>query len=339
MKELSIEEKAKAYDEAYKVAESIHRFSSNLAEIKRMEDMFPELKESEDERIKKTLIDFFSEGANNDEFTNNIPDIEILAWLEKQGEKKVSYTTLAETGNGGINALVTKELPTNGCNEQKPFDYENATIVQKDFAPKVEPKFHKGEWLCENEPNNYARFIQILETVNVQGKERYRISRDIHNDEDIVEFDFVEKYYHKFDIQDAKDGDVLVDSFSKVSIIILYKGIYKERSILAHCGWNGYNLSIKTNGLGYGELDNTNYLPATKEQRDTLMEAMADAGWEFDFEKKELKKIKQKPTWSEEDSFRTKTLISVIKSGGSIRPELRNEFVNWLKSLKERIGG
>lgn len=38
--------------------------------------------------------------------------------------------------------------------------------------------------------------------------------------------------------------------------------------------------------------------------------------------------------WSEEDSFRTETLISVIKSGGSIRPELRNEFVNWLKSLR-----
>ena len=43
------------------------------------------------------------------------------------------------------------------------------------------------------------------------------------------------------------------------------------------------------------------------------------------------------PAWSEEDSFRMKTLISVIKSGGNIRSELRNEFVNWLKSIKERI--
>lgn len=51
-------------------------------------------------------------------------------------------------------------------------------------------------------------------------------------------------------------------------------------------------------------------------------------------EVKEVKKIEQNPAWSEEDSFRTETLISVIKSGGSIRPELRNEFVNWLKSLR-----
>lgn len=54
-------------------------------------------------------------------------------------------------------------------------------------------------------------------------------------------------------------------------------------------------------------------------------------------EVKEVKKIEQNPAWSEEDSFRTETLISVIKSGGSIRPELRNEFVNWLKSLKDRV--
>lgn len=48
MKELSIEEKAMAYDNAFKEAENIHRFSSNIAEIKRLEQIFPELKESED---------------------------------------------------------------------------------------------------------------------------------------------------------------------------------------------------------------------------------------------------------------------------------------------------
>ena len=39
--------------------------------------------------------------------------------LEKQGEQKVSYTTIVETGNGGINALVTKELYVDKT-EQKP---------------------------------------------------------------------------------------------------------------------------------------------------------------------------------------------------------------------------
>ena len=34
--------------------------------------------------------------------------------------------------------------------------------------------------------------------------------------------------------------------------------------------------------------------PATKIQRDTLLKAMSDAGYTFDFDKKELKKIGQK---------------------------------------------
>ena len=42
------EEKAKAYDKAIERAKGIHRFSSNIAEIKRMEEIFPELKVSED---------------------------------------------------------------------------------------------------------------------------------------------------------------------------------------------------------------------------------------------------------------------------------------------------
>lgn len=44
-----------------------------------------------------------------------------------------------------------------------------------------------------------------------------------------------------------------------------------------------------------------------------------------------------KPAWSEEDAFRASALTDVVKSGGSIRPELRNEFVDWLKSLKNRV--
>ena len=94
--------------------------------------VFPELKESEDERIREAIHIYLDwlDGRNKEyqpkgEYT--IKDM--IAWLEKQGEQKVSYTTLVETGNGGINALITKELPTNDCkDEQKPTD-------------KVEPKF------------------------------------------------------------------------------------------------------------------------------------------------------------------------------------------------------
>jgi hypothetical protein len=74
------EEKAKRYDEAYKVAKNIHIFSSDLAEIKRMEEIFPELKEeSEDERIRKRICKLLWDNAPYEEAQ------EYIAWLEKQG--------------------------------------------------------------------------------------------------------------------------------------------------------------------------------------------------------------------------------------------------------------
>ena len=48
-----------------------------------IEEIFPELAESKDEKIKKALIDFFSRGAENEQ-TNGVFDKDILAWVEKQ---------------------------------------------------------------------------------------------------------------------------------------------------------------------------------------------------------------------------------------------------------------
>lgn len=163
-------------------------------------------------------------------------------------------------------------------------------MSEQSHTDKAEPKFHESEWLCENEPNNYARFIQILETVNVQGKERYRISRDIHNDEDIVEFDFVEKYYHKFDIKDAKDGDVLATP----DYILIFKQHLEDNGWVSYCY---YAFTDSTPCFNWSE-DRNWYFgkeaiihPATKEEIDLLFDKMREAGYEWDAEKKELTKI------------------------------------------------
>ena len=77
MKELSIEEKAKAYDEALKV---LHKYDgANIMFTQDLkEEMFPELKESEDERIRKrviALVNAHGQGMYKDD---------MIAWLEKQ---------------------------------------------------------------------------------------------------------------------------------------------------------------------------------------------------------------------------------------------------------------
>lgn len=150
---------------------------------------------------------------------------------------------------------------------------------------KVESKFKVGDCIVQENIGVY-KVIEICESW-------YEV---VDNKDNHYSIGFDKEYmYHLWTIEDAKEGDVLVDSYSKDSIIILYKGIDKERSILAHCGWNGYNLFVPSNdGLGYGGLDNTDYLPATKEQRDLLFQKMKEAGYEWDAKEKEVKKIEQK---------------------------------------------
>ena len=86
MKELTIEQKAKAYDELLAKAKRVYNKENDVLVLHTIEDLFPELQESEDEEIRKALIKYFSEGR---EYLSLIPynKEECVAWLEKQGEK------------------------------------------------------------------------------------------------------------------------------------------------------------------------------------------------------------------------------------------------------------
>ena len=90
--------------EAIKILKEFHDTSALFSVRTALETVFPELKEGEDEKIRKTLIEYFN--AYPKDYFGGLKKRYIVAWLEKQGEKK-------------------------------PFDYENANIQQKDFAPKA----------------------------------------------------------------------------------------------------------------------------------------------------------------------------------------------------------
>lgn len=49
-------------------------------------NIFPELKESEDERIRKELIFYLGDMPEDTELRNGITNRDVLAWLEKQSE-------------------------------------------------------------------------------------------------------------------------------------------------------------------------------------------------------------------------------------------------------------
>ncbi len=91
MKELSIEEKAKAYDKALKQGKQLKWANPYDTVGDMIDSIFPELKESEDGKIRKELVTFVKGMLECHDKPNAERDEKYeswLAWLEKQGEKE-----------------------------------------------------------------------------------------------------------------------------------------------------------------------------------------------------------------------------------------------------------
>lgn len=83
-------------EEAIKIVKSHYPANKQMLN-EALEFLIPELRESEDERIRKVLIDYFNRYKEQEECGvktfYGIPTDNILAWLEKQGEKHLSEPT------------------------------------------------------------------------------------------------------------------------------------------------------------------------------------------------------------------------------------------------------
>lgn len=170
---------------------------------------------------------------------------------------------------------------------------------------KTKPKFKLGDWITDGEyiwkVTDISQLDYILQSQN----------GDTVNDT----ISYVDEHFHLWAIQDAKDGGVLCCENGWTCI---FKALNSDISFSSYCfmdstEWfcetgseshtlekafiKAYNENIYPATKAY----NGNIYPATKEQRDLLFQKMKDAGYEWDFEVKELNEVKKKPTLSEED--------------------------------------
>lgn len=259
--------------------------------------------------------------------------------IEEQGEKKPIVVPKFREGD----RIIEKSFDECGCGTIKEIkdgkyifdDGSFVNIEEQDLwqlveqkpVDKVESKFHEGDWVVS--PNGvYWHIDKIFNN-------RYEVTSNTGESSD---WNLDTNIYHKFTIQDAKDGDVLIDKSNDRECPFIFKAtkpsdiktdILNPLAVLGYCGIGGAGF---TKGSGWGDTANCIYYPATKEQRDTLEKAMADAGYTFDFKKKELKKIEAKPTeWNEEDIMRIDNIIAIIEGKGY------PDYVRRLESLKDRV--
>lgn len=324
MKELSIEQKAKRYDEVVKEIKNLRDNLLNVGVIKEngviydnFNRIFPELKESEDDRIKRVLVDYFKRYKGQEERGGStmfcgIPTDDILTWFEKQGEHE--YTL--KSSNIDVSKLtdqITKlakdydfNLPNRSYdiyafakdilawikkqykNVQGKSELEAIKEEKVDNVNKVESTFKVGDWVVS--PMGVYWHIDAIRNG------RYEVTSDSGVS---VDWPLNTKLYHRFTIQDAKDGDIIYaksrfNTFDYIRIFSkfenekekswAYSGVHSDCEDLVHWSFD------KCGGFLYSY--NYDFYPASKEQRDLLFQKMKEVGYEWDAEKKVLKILK-----------------------------------------------
>ncbi len=265
MKELSIEEKARAYDEALERAKNYWKSPRTCFDIDVLTEIFSELKDTDD-AIRKELIEYFEHYSGGDNISIKFP--EWIAWLKKQGENNSVIEMKSPEESLGISSKEYNEI-VNNClySESKP-------------NGKIEPKFHEGDWLISNNKKSIYQVIEVKRGI-------YVVRDNADNHEYHIGIEESEKSGRLWTIQDAKDGDVLYSPSHRLV------WIYKDKEHYYTCvNMNYVTENVATDGLISVPNDTC---PATKDERTILFEKIKEAGYELDAEKKELKKVEQLP--------------------------------------------
>ena len=370
MKELSTEEKAKRYDEALERARKLQENSNGMILKKWLWNIFSELKESEDEKIRKWIVRTLKSLNNSLIQIDGAYEMMLpaIAWLEKQGEKSVDklqlseelyehirntcayiddalssetladtndYLSMAERSAQSAFDMIEKQREKNTAGKVEPkfkikyagseynvfetkdiagvtfygiedepnhIDYvkaENCDIIsvytikengspyptkpavfsEQKHADKAESKFHEGDWIIYN--NDICQIVKREEGCN-KLVTVFGIEKELVNERNL-------STARIWTIQDAKDGDVLSDE----TTIFIFKDLLSDGSVMSYCDYDANSGESDAFCPLPMNLTCSKITPATKEQRDLLFSKMKEVGYEWDAEKKELKKIEQ----------------------------------------------
>ena len=352
-----------------KLKEIINSGNTPFADIDILVKYFPELKENEDEKIRKSIIHLVTISYENGGLALQKWEKEsMLAWLEKQGEsiriKKGKNYLCTKTHKyagtewiEGVKYYSPEDysLVNQGCtyycpkyskeehnNFFKEVEYDGCLEVDK-----IEPKFKVGDFIKHNKANIICKVISVnsgsyyVENIETNGG---------------IELFNAEQNFKLWTIQDAKNGDILTYKNDDVEWILIYQYyIIPESRDVPRDALKYHALFTGTDfyDSGIHGLTSENYascfIPATKEQRDLFFQKMKEAGYMWDEEKKELRRIeKQKEPMVEKcgdwSDVRYMSILqelhflkSLVEYEQYINKEDISKNIEWLESLKHRI--
>lgn len=301
-----------------------------------LENILPELRESEDERVRNEIVAFVEQAIHRGGGTPIPQEQEDswLAWLEKQrgSQNEVRYWTEEEIEPiisdflrgaehyGGMIARLRYLKPKSLEKQSKESKVEeamreveekaeaftaahqgeNAGVILAEMRGDIKPKFHEGDWISGYYTNYRVTAINSKGYV-VEDTDGYKINILFEN----------EKFHHLFTIADAKNGDILVAKDGRPFIFRDCSDTKHPNAPVAYCGIDCANrFSIGESNRWWTD---EKVCPATKKQRLLLFSKMKEAGYEWDEKKKELKKLtQQKVTLIIPDGKRAERINDVL---------------------------
>ena len=148
----------------------------------------------------------------------------------------------------------------------------NSISITETNAENSTPKFKVEDWVV----TDYGNVSQVVSVDNAG--DGYTLDNGAYFSGSWCDM------YHPWTIADAKDGDVLAAD----ECYVIFKEI-DGLNIKCYCTYHymGFNPSFHIDTLQ----NKTAFHPATKEQSDLLFKKMKEAGYQWDADKKELRKI------------------------------------------------
>lgn len=243
----------KKYEDALEKARQLCAYPTSKPFISDLQDLFPELKESEDEKTKRILHSILSKISFHlrDIFTEEefqCFDAWSNAWLKKQGEKP--------HGKSALEAIKEEKVDNDIC--KKPTN-------------KVEPKFNVGDWVVRKDGCCFFNDRKAALITKIDEEQYWFDSGTWLEAEDI----------RHWTIEDAKEGDILASK--NTSCVLIFKGISGSTCFSSH-----YNTGEQEDDDDWNK---KNFLPATGKQRGFLFSKMKEEGYKWDAKNKAIIKL------------------------------------------------
>ena len=257
------------YQEIFKKAKEEYQKADGISrEI--LERIFPEFSESDDEKIRKAIIEtvkaYGPKTANPKMFNN------MLVWLEKQGP------IFSDSEQRDPWEYIEKFKDLYG---HYPSDADEIGVIVSEMVRKRlnKPKFKIGDWITDNKGCPY--FV-----VGLNGKDYLVDGGNVPACG--LGIDFIDDNFHLWTIKDARRGDVLVNWNDSIFIFDEIKDETVKYLIAYNETWDDRLKIPEGNSLSGWTLEQSGFKPATEEQRNILFREIRFTDYEWDG--KELKK-------------------------------------------------